>query len=118
MGAVELVKQYYARVDAGEVEELVALFTPDAVYDRPGYPTMRGHDALTRFYNDTRVIRRGAHSLEQWTVAEPVVAVHGEFTGTLRDGAEVRLRFADFFTLAPGEERISRRITFFHTPLV
>ena len=41
-----LVRRYYACVDAGDVDGLVALFQPDAVYRRPGYPPMHGHGDL------------------------------------------------------------------------
>lgn len=118
MGAAELVRQYYASVDAGDIGDLVALFSPDAVYDRPGYPIIRGREELTRFYRGTRVIDSGAHTLQQVTVEESIVAVHGKFTGVLRDGSRSSLRFADFFTLTPARDLIAGRITFFHTPLV
>ncbi|MFT7835804.1 nuclear transport factor 2 family protein [Saccharothrix sp. BKS2] len=116
-GTAAQVRRYYERVDAGEVDGLLALFAPDVVYDRPGYPVMRGRDALAEFYGGQRVISSGTHTLEQVTAEESVVAVHGEFAGVLKDGSEAKLRFADFFTLA-ADGLISRRITFFHAPVV
>jgi hypothetical protein len=40
------------------------------------------------------------------------VAVHGVFCGTLRNGADVRIRFADFFKLS-ADGLFVRRDTFF-----
>lgn len=99
---------------------LVALFTPEATYHRPGYAPMIGHAAMTAFYGGTRVIREGTHSIATIATivaADDRVAVRGSFAGTLHDGTAVDLRFSDFFELAP-DGRFSRRDTFFFAPLV
>ncbi|WP_317620455.1 nuclear transport factor 2 family protein [Streptomyces sp. CBMA156] len=111
------VRRYYRLVDAGDVPALVALFTPDARYHRPGYPLMVGHAALERFYRDQRVIRSGVHTLATVVTTDDEVAVHGLFRGVLHDGGEVELRFADFFRMTP-QGRIAARDTFFHVPAV
>ncbi|WP_416875573.1 nuclear transport factor 2 family protein [Kitasatospora sp. SC0581] len=111
------VRRYYRLVDAGDVPALVALFTPDARYHRPGYPPMVGHAALERFYRDQRVIRAGTHTLATVVTTGDEVAVHGLFRGVLHDGGEVELRFADFFRMTP-QGRIAARDTFFHVPAV
>lgn len=112
-----LVGRYYELVDAGDVPGLVGLFTPDATYHRPGYDPLVGHEGLTAFYDGARVIREGRHTLSRVVATGGDVAVHGEFHGVLRDGAEVSLRFADFFQLAP-DGRFARRDTFFFAPMV
>jgi len=114
---VARVRHYYRLVDAGDVPALVSLFTPDATYHRPGYEPLVGHAGLTRFYGQDRVIREGRHTLSAVVATGGDVAVHGEFHGVLRDGREVGLRFADFFTLTT-DGRFSRRDTFFFAPLV
>ncbi|MFF2123050.1 nuclear transport factor 2 family protein [Kitasatospora sp. NPDC058184] len=111
------VRRYYRLVDAGDVPALVALFTPDARYHRPGYPPMVGHAELERFYRDQRVIRSGTHTLATVVTTGDEVAVHGLFRGVLHDGGEVELRFADFFRMTP-QGRIAARDTFFHVPAV
>jgi ketosteroid isomerase-like protein len=115
--ALSAVHQYYELVDAGNVTELVRLFAPDACYHRPGYPPLVGRAALERFYRDERVIREGRHLLTMVVENGRDVAVHGEFTGVLRDDQRVSLRFADFFSLA-SDGYIARRDTFFFVPLV
>ncbi|MER5704533.1 nuclear transport factor 2 family protein [Micromonospora sp. NPDC002296] len=111
------MRRYYALVDAGDVDQLVALFEEDATYHRPGYDPMRGSAELASFYGGQRVIREGRHTVNRVLAAEDDIAVHGEFHGTLKDGSEVSLRFADFFVVAP-DGRFSRRDTFFFAPLV
>ncbi|MFJ2865972.1 nuclear transport factor 2 family protein [Kitasatospora sp. NPDC087314] len=114
---VSQVRRYYQLVDAGDVPALVALFTPDARYHRPGYQPMVGHAELERFYRDQRVIRTGVHTLATVVTTDDEVAVHGLFRGVLHDGGEVELRFADFFRMTP-QGRIASRDTFFHVPAV
>ncbi|MEU1285622.1 nuclear transport factor 2 family protein [Kitasatospora sp. NPDC005856] len=114
---VSQVRRYYQLVDAGDVPALVALFTPDARYRRPGYRPMVGHAELERFYRDQRVIRTGVHTLATVVTTGDEVAVHGLFRGVLHDGDEVELRFADFFRMTP-QGRIAARDTFFHVPAV
>lgn len=112
-----LVHRYYELVDAGDVGALVAMFTPDATYHRPGYEPMHGHEGLTAFYGGERVIREGRHTVATTVAAGDDVAVHGVFEGVLHDDREVTLRFCDFFVLE-SDGRFSRRDTFFFAPLV
>ncbi|MFE2289628.1 nuclear transport factor 2 family protein [Streptomyces sp. NPDC059452] len=115
--AAERVRAYYRLVDADDVPGLIALFTEDAVYRRPGYPPMRGHEGLRAFYTGERVIASGRHTVTTLVADPGRVAVNGTFDGVLKDGREVSLQFADFFTL-DDEQRFSRRDTFFFAPLV
>ncbi len=116
-GRTALVRRYYELVDAGDVAGLVAMFTEDATYHRPGYEPMRGHEGLTAFYGGERVIREGRHTVSTVVVDGSQVAVHGVFEGELHDDRKVSLRFADFFVLE-ADGRFSRRDTFFFAPLV
>jgi ketosteroid isomerase-like protein len=117
MGNVQQVRHYYECVDAGNVDGLLELFAPGAVYHRPGYPPMEGRAAMAEFYRGERVIESGRHTLDQVTADGTKVAVQGEFAGVLKDGSQVSLRFADFFTLAP-DGLFARRDTFFFSPMV
>ncbi|MGJ7416578.1 nuclear transport factor 2 family protein [Streptomyces cinereoruber] len=114
---VEKVRSYYRLVDEGDVEGLLALFAPDAVYHRPGYEPLTGRAELGRFYREERVVARGRHTVTSVTAAGGAVAVQGGFRGELRDGGTVALRYADFFALSP-EGLFTRRDTYFFAPLV
>ncbi|MDT0328086.1 nuclear transport factor 2 family protein [Nocardiopsis lambiniae] len=111
------VREVYARVDAGDIEGLLELFSDDVVYDRPGYPSIVGRDAFERFYRQARVIREGTHTPESVVVGADGVAVQGRFEGVLKNGRSVSLRYADFFGTAP-DGRFRRRDTYFFSPMV
>jgi steroid delta-isomerase len=115
--ALEKIHSYYRMVDAGDFDGLLNLFTNDAVYCRPGYPTLKGRADLSRFYREQRVIKQGRHTISRAVVRHPQVAVQGEFDGVLDSNQRVSLRFADFFVLEE-DGRFSRRDTFFFVPLV
>lgn len=115
--AEDLVRSYYERVDADDVDGILALFSPDAVYRRPGYEPMRGRGELESFYRNERIIERGTHTVTTVTEQLPRVAVSGEFTGMLKNGRQVTLEFADFFTIG-SDDLFIRRDTYFYAPLV
>ena len=110
------VREYYRLVDADDVDGLLDLFSDDAIYNRPGYPTMNGRDELAKFYGGERVIASGRHTVEKVVADNPQIAVTGSFEGVLKDGTETELRFADFFVF--DGPRIARRDTYFFAPLV
>lgn len=114
---VVVVREYYRLVDADDIEGLLALFEPTAAYDRPGYEQLSGHDQIETFYRSQRVIESGRHTINNLVADGPEVAVQGTFEGRLRDGREVSLQFADFFSLT-ANGRFATRRTFFFTPLV
>jgi ketosteroid isomerase-like protein len=111
------VQHYYKLVDANDVDGLLDLFAPDAVYHRPGYAPLIGRAELERFYSADRIIAEGTHSLHTVIACDDKVAAHGEFAGTLKDGSQVTLRFADFFAVRE-DGRFARRDTFFFSPMV
>ncbi|MEU2995014.1 nuclear transport factor 2 family protein [Streptomyces sp. NPDC001758] len=112
-----LVRSYYSRVDAGDVEGLLDLFAAAAIYRRPGYAPMQGKQSLESFYRGERVIAHGRHEIFSVVAESPRVAVTGSFSGELKDGTQVHLDFADFFTVGV-DGLFSRRETYFYAPLV
>ena len=114
--AADRVRRYYDLVDAGSLQQMYALFDDDIVYRRPGYEPLAGIAAFRSFYEGQRIIREGAHTLTSLVDHGGHVAVEGDFHGTLHDGREVSVRFADFFTF--DGPRIIRRDTYFDAPAV
>jgi uncharacterized protein len=105
------VRRYYELVDAGRVNELLALFHDEIVYERQGTPGIRGVVAMRRFYEHGRIISGGRHTIDQVLADGPWVAIRGHFTGTLKDGSKVDLRFTDWHRFREG--LIDRRETLF-----
>ena len=112
----ELVKRYYTTVDAGDADATSALFSADASYDRPGYPTLVGQQ-IADFYHGERVIESGSHSLQEILVEGDRASSRGVFNGHLKDGSETSVGFADFF-LFDTEGLIAERTTYFYQPAV
>jgi uncharacterized protein len=107
----ELVRRYYDRVDAADVEGLLGLFSETVVYERQGTPTITGKAALRRFYSADRIIASGAHTLDEVLAGTAWVAVRGTFRGTLKNGDAVDLEFTDWFHVSGGT--IERRQSLF-----
>lgn len=105
----EVARHYYELVDAEEYDELVALFTEDVVYERPGQSTIEGEEALRAFYEEGRPLSNGEHELHDVVANGDTVAVRGTFRGE-QDGESVELGFADFHEF--DGERIARRYTY------
>lgn len=113
----EVVRHYYKLVDAGQTEDMLALFAGDCTYSRPGYPQITGMAQLRAFYADTRMIESGRHSVAAMVTDASSVAVRGVFTGTLKEGRHVEVGFADFFSFA-SDGKIRERHTFFDVPAI
>ncbi|MEU4250206.1 nuclear transport factor 2 family protein [Amycolatopsis sp. NPDC026612] len=116
VSGADLARRFYECVDAGDFTALVALFTEDCEYHRPGYRPWFGRAGLTTFYREERVISSGAHTLTAVLADGPHVAVHGRFDGLLRTGAEISIGFADFFE-RDGTGLFRRRHTYYFAPL-
>ncbi len=88
-----LIADYYQHIDQQDIGWVVALFSPDAVYERAD-ATYSGISAISKFFRHDRQIR-GKHSIERiWTDTDSVVAI-GEFRGKGASGDARRVRFAD-----------------------
>jgi ketosteroid isomerase-like protein len=100
MSHEELVRGYYDAVDDDRIDDLLAVFTDDVTYERPGHPTIEGKHALERFYREERALD-GTHALHDVVADGDTVSVRGTFTGT-QDGDPVEIGFADFHRVADG----------------
>jgi ketosteroid isomerase-like protein len=113
----DVVQKYYAEVDKGDVDGVVALFEVDAEYSRPGYAHLSGREAIKSFYVDDRIIESGMHNIESIVSDSGTVAVEGSFKGTVRGGTDAEVKFADFFWPGPNG-LIKKRRTYFYAPLI
>lgn len=104
-----VVREYYDLVDADRYDDLVALFSEDVRYERPGQNAIEGRDALLAFYEEGRPLEDGSHEVHDVVVDGDTAAVRGSFSG-LQSGDAVEFGFADFHEFENGE--IARRYTF------
>jgi ketosteroid isomerase-like protein len=114
MAMRDIAFAYYDAVDDGDNERLLAMFHPDVVYRRGGYPVIKGSEALRDFYENVRIIEHGKHHVDSIICDHEEVAVRGRFTGTARDGRPLDIGWADFMTFHGG--LIRERVTYFLTP--
>jgi ketosteroid isomerase-like protein len=112
----QFILDMFTAIDARAFHRLPEFFADDVVYERPGYPPIRGLADLTDFYEHRRRIRTGAHSIEEIVADTSAAVAIGEIDATLRDGARSCVRFADAYRFAAG--RIIYRHTYFDVPAV
>jgi ketosteroid isomerase-like protein len=102
---------YFEMVDDSRFEDVLDLFDSEIVYERGGTGVIQGIDKLRQFYNEQRIIERGKHHLETVLIDGNWAAVRGSFTGVLKTGESVTVRFADFHQFRKG--KIWRRYSYF-----
>jgi ketosteroid isomerase-like protein len=112
----QFVAELFATIDNGEWGRLRRFFTVDCTYERPGYPSICGIEALQHFYREVRVIACGRHTIEGVACGAATIACWGEFAGTSREGEPLRERFADVYEMAG--DRIACRRSFFFRPAI
>lgn len=95
MGHRHLIREYYSKVDSGDLDWVLALFAEESEYLRADacYPDKR---AITEFYRVDRKIV-GVHTLNRLYESGDTVIVDGVFDGAGADGAEKHVSFADFW---------------------
>ena len=105
------LNKYFAFVDRQLWDEMFALFHPDVIYHRGDSPPIVGIDELKAFYRGGRLIATGRHVVELLLVDGDWAVAKGTFAGTLKDGADVSVRFVDLHEFRDG--LIWRRHTYF-----
>jgi len=111
MQALDVVKEYYARIDAGEVDWVVDLFADACRYDRAG-ATYRGKPAVRRFYDHERKVKLTHYDLRFWHAGHDVF-VEGAFAGHGSDNSPRRGEFADHWTFNEAGRVVCRRTSLF-----
>jgi ketosteroid isomerase-like protein len=102
----------FASIDAADWEALTERFDPAVVYERPGYPELAGRARVIHFYRHERIVVSGRHDLEGVIVDGDTAASWGRMRGTLNDGSQADVRFAEVYSFADGLIR-TRRSYFF-----
>ena len=110
----DVVLKLFDALDKNDLTGILALFTDDAVYERPGKPIIRGRDALVHFYEHERVVAAGKHTIEE-IIEGPVLTVTvGFYDGAGGDGAPLYMKFVDVYQFTG--EKIHERRSYFLAP--
>jgi ketosteroid isomerase-like protein len=91
----ELVREYYRRLDGGDIDWVVDLFNDDAVYSRAGV-VYRGKEEISRFFREARKLT-GTHTPRWMTQEGRVVVVEGRYEGRGLRGDEKLVDFCDIW---------------------
>jgi ketosteroid isomerase-like protein len=110
-----MLERMFEAVDARDWRTVASYYLDDCVYDRPGFPTVKGREALLEFYAVARPIQSGLHKIDLVVQEGTRACASGSFKGMLKSGDSIELRFLDTY-LFEGRQ-IRRRETFFFTPL-
>ena len=107
MTPCQRIAAYYGQIDAHDIDAILALFAPEAVYERAG-KAYEGKERISRFFREERLIR-GRHEVSEiWQVPGHVIAV-GAFIGQGAAGDPRHVGFADVWTFGPADEVTKRR---------
>ena len=100
---IDIVAAYYPRIDAMDVDWVMALFAPGAIYRRAD-ACYEGFAAIDHFFRVARKIR-GRHVIERlWSDdASRTVFVTGLFEGQGVEGDARQAGFADIWYFGEGD---------------
>lgn len=128
---VESVKAYYHEIDTLDFEKVLKRFSPDAIYQREGWPDLKGFDSISDFFKNQRKLRgqhrilsitnqvanfpqKTHHYLNQYNHA-PTVYVTGTFQGS-NNGQDVCLEYSDLWIFNPETNLVNFRKSWISTP--
>ncbi|MCC8380741.1 nuclear transport factor 2 family protein [Xenorhabdus sp. PB30.3] len=110
------VYDFFEFIDNREFNNILNLVTEDVVYERPGYSTIQGKASLFNFYSKERVVLKGKHTITNIVTEGSFSVFSGIFSGTLKNKENIELSFCDFCQF--DNHLLSKRKTFFYTPLI
>jgi ketosteroid isomerase-like protein len=107
---------YFQAVDANDLDQALATFDDEVVYERPGYPALLGIGSLRRFYEEERVIARGRHTIEGLVIEGEDGAAWGRFEGFSWRGEPLAEWWSDVYRFK--DDRIVFRRSHFFRPAI
>ncbi len=106
-----IVRAYYDRIDAGDVDWVVGMFAKDAVYDRAGQLST-GTEDIRAFYAGERKVTLTHSKIKLWACDRDIF-VEGTYSGTGADGSERLGQFSDHWTFNSAGKVTLRRTSLF-----
>lgn len=112
MALKDYVLAYYRLLDNNQIEELLALYSENIIYNRCGI-MIEGMAELRHFFMNERAMQ-GIHTAHEVHEIEQEVIVRGSFTGTNGKGEPHELQFAEFYYFDEAK-KICRRESYLAT---
>ena len=111
----DLCTRYLAALNAGDLEGVRALFTPDAVVVSPLYGVRPAHDFYAELFADTsRSETTLLHVFDSSTEGR-AVALHFRYVWTLTSGTVVSFECVDVFELADDGQHFTKMTIIYDT---
>lgn len=107
----KIVREYYDRIDAGDVDWVVGMFAKNAVYDRAGQ-LITGTGEIRAFYAGERKVTLTHSKIKLWACGRDIF-VEGTYSGTGADGSERLGQFSDHWTFNAAGKVTLRRTSLF-----
>lgn len=111
----QLCNCYLAALNEGDLEQVLSLFTPDAVIVSPLFGTVQAEPFYRRlFANTNRSVTTLLNVFEKSRDANSV-ALHFQYTWTLKSGKLVEFECVDVFELSPERDRFAKLAIIYDT---
>ncbi|MDF0490404.1 nuclear transport factor 2 family protein [Sphingomonas sp. H39-1-10] len=110
MTSIELCEHYLAGLNSGDLDAVLALFTPDAQVSSPLYGVRDARSFYTDLFADTERSETQLLNVFDTSSGGPAIALHFEYDWTLGSGKLVKFECVDVFELTEDAQRF-RKIT-------
>lgn len=111
----DLCTRYLARLDAGDLRGVCALFTADAVIVSPLYGTRPAFDFYARLFSDTIRSETTILHIFDCSTDNRAAALHFRYVWTLASGKVVSFECVDVFELADDHQHFARMTIIYDT---
>lgn len=109
--ALDTIREYYHRIDGGDVAWVVGLFSTGSSYNRAGV-TYLGAEEIKRFFSESRKIR-GVHTIRRFITSPDctTIVAEGRFEGTGEAGDVREVDFTDVWDFG-ADRLVTSRATY------
>lgn len=115
MSVKDLCNAYLAGLDAGDLEAVLALFTPEAEIVSPLYGTMPARDFYAALFADTQASDTELLNVFDQSGSGGAVALHFRYGWTLADGTPVSFEVVDVIELTPARDAFAKLTIIYDT---
>jgi SnoaL-like domain len=111
----EAVRQYFAALEAGDVERIVSLFEPNGWVLSPLLGRMTARDFFPKVVEASSRTKLTIHDVLISAEGQPRAVGYFLYDWWLKDGSKVSFEAADVFTFNPETKRISSMVILYDT---
>lgn len=115
MSVKDLCNAYLAGLDAGDLEAVLNLFTPEAQVVSPLYGTMPARDFYAALFADTQASDTELLNVFDQSGSDGAVALHFRYGWTLADGTPVAFEVVDVIELTEARDAFAKLTIIYDT---